>query len=291
MKNKNKQPIGVFDSGLGGLTVVKQLQRILPNEYLVYFGDTARIPYGTKSKWLIQRFAMEDALFLLDFNIKILVVACNTASSSALPVLQDRLDIPVVGVVEPGAHAAVAATRNKKIGVIGTSATIASGSYARSLKALMPQAEIFNQACPLLVSLVEEGWLDDEVTVLTLKKYLKPLMEARVDTIILGCTHYPLLEPVIRRIVGPEVTLIDSGKETAKAVQQILKDHQLLNPDSKKGEDQYFVSDSPEAFAKVGSLFLGKPLPGVKRVDFDRFLIEKSSSPFLQNLNEVIHAD
>ncbi len=291
MKNKNKQPIGVFDSGLGGLTVVKQLQRILPNEYLVYFGDTARIPYGTKSKWLIQRFAMEDALFLLDFNIKILVVACNTASSSALPVLQDRLDIPVVGVVEPGAHAAVAATRNKKIGVIGTSATIASGSYARSLKALMPQAEIFNQACPLLVSLVEEGWLDDEVTVLTLKKYLKPLMEARVDTIILGCTHYPLLEPVIRRIVGPDVTLIDSGKETAKAVQQILKDHQLLNPDSKKGEDQYFVSDSPEAFAKVGSLFLGKPLPGVKRVDFDRFLIEKSSSPFLQNLNEVIHAD
>ena len=291
MKNKNKQPIGVFDSGLGGLTVVKQLQRILPNEYLVYFGDTARIPYGTKSKWLIQRFAMEDALFLLDFNIKILVVACNTASSSALPVLQDRLDIPVVGVVEPGAHAAVAATRNKKIGVIGTSATIASGSYARSIKALMPQAEIFNQACPLLVSLVEEGWLDDEVTVLTLKKYLKPLMEARVDTIILGCTHYPLLEPVIRRIVGPEVTLIDSGKETAKAVQQILKDHQLLNPDSKKGEDQYFVSDSPEAFAKVGSLFLGKPLPGVKRVDFDRFLIEKSSSPFLQNLNEVIHAD
>ncbi|RLD15730.1 glutamate racemase [candidate division KSB1 bacterium] len=291
MKNKNKQPIGVFDSGLGGLTVVKQLQRILPNEYLVYFGDTARIPYGTKSKWLIQRFAMEDALFLLDFNIKILVVACNTASSSALPVLQDRLDIPVVGVVEPGAHAAVAATRNKKIGVIGTSATIASGSYARSLKALMPQAEIFNQACPLLVSLVEEGWLDDEVTVLTLKKYLKPLMEARVDTIILGCTHYPLLEPVIQRIVGPEVTLIDSGKETAKAVQQILKDHQLLNPDSKKGEDQYFVSDSPEAFAKVGSLFLGKPLPGVKRVDFDRFLIEKSSSPFLQNLNEVIHAD
>lgn len=291
MKNKNKQPIGVFDSGLGGLTVVKQLQRILPNEYLVYFGDTARIPYGTKSKWLIQRFAMEDALFLLDFNIKILVVACNTASSSALPVLQDRLDIPVVGVVEPGAHAAVAATRNKKIGVIGTSATIASGSYARSIKALMPQAEIFNQACPLLVSLVEEGWLDDEVTVLTLKKYLKPLMEARVDTIILGCTHYPLLEPVIRRIVGPDVTLIDSGKETAKAVQQILKDHQLLNPDSKKGEDQYFVSDSPEAFAKVGSLFLGKPLPGVKRVDFDRFLIEKSSSPFLQNLNEVIHAD
>ena len=291
MKNENEQPIGVFDSGLGGLTVVKQLQRILPNEHLVYFGDTARIPYGTKSKWLIQRFAMEDALFLLEFDIKLLVVACNTASSSALPILQNRLDIPVVGVVEPGAIAAVKETKNKKIGVIGTSATIGSGSYTQAILNRMPEAEVFGQPCPLLVPLVEEGWLDGEVTVLTLKKYLKPLMEAGVDTIILGCTHYPLLEPVIQRIVGPQVKLIDSGKETAKAVQKILKDLDLLNPKLKQSEDQYFVSDSPEAFSRIGSIFLGKQLPKVERVDFDRFLIEKSSSPLLQNLNEVVHAE
>ncbi len=291
MKNENEQPIGVFDSGLGGLTVVKQLQRILPNEHLVYFGDTARIPYGTKSKWLIQRFAMEDALFLLEFDIKLLVVACNTASSSALPILQNRLDIPVVGVVEPGAIAAVKETKNKKIGVIGTSATIGSGSYTQAILNRMPEAEVFGQPCPLLVPLVEEGWLDGEVTVLTLKKYLKPLMEAGVDTIILGCTHYPLLEPVIQRIVGPQVKLIDSGKETAKAVQKILKDLDLLNPKVKQSEDQYFVSDSPEAFSRIGSIFLGKQLPKVERVDFDRFLIEKSSSPLLQNLNEVVHAE
>ena len=291
MKNENEQPIGVFDSGLGGLTVVKQLQRILPNEHLVYFGDTARIPYGTKSKWLIQRFAMEDALYLLEFDIKLLVVACNTASSSALPILQNRLDIPVVGVVEPGAIAAVKETKNKKIGVIGTSATIGSGSYTQAILNRMPEAEVFGQPCPLLVPLVEEGWLDGEVTVLTLKKYLKPLMEAGVDTIILGCTHYPLLEPVIQRIVGPQVKLIDSGKETAKAVQKILKDLDLLNPKVKQSEDQYFVSDSPEAFSRIGSIFLGKQLPKVERVDFDRFLIEKSSSPLLQNLNEVVHAE
>ncbi len=287
---KSDRPIGVFDSGLGGLTVVKQLQRILPNENLVYFGDTARIPYGTKSKWLIRRFAMEDALFLSEFGIKLLVVACNTASSSALPLLQSRLDIPVVGVVEPGAQAAVVATKNKRIGVIGTSATIASSSYTRSIKKRMPEADVLGQPCPLLVPLVEEGWLDDEVTVLTLKKYLKPLIEAKADTIILGCTHYPLLEPVIRRIVGPDVTLIDSGKETAKAVRNILNASNLLNSSDKQGEDRYFVSDSPEMFAKIGSLFLGRSLPEVVRVDFDRFLVENSSSPLLQNI-EVIHVE
>ncbi len=291
MRRKSEQPIGVFDSGLGGLTVVKQLQRILPNERLVYFGDTARIPYGTKSKWLIQRFAMEDALFLLEFDIKLLVVACNTASSSALPLLQSRLDIPVVGVVLPGAEAAVASTRNKKIGIIGTSATINSESYTYSIKNLMPEAQVLGQPCPLLVPLVEEGWLDDEVTVLTLKKYLRPLIEFEVDTIILGCTHYPLLEPVIQDIVGPNVKLIDSGKETARAVQQILTDLNLLNARKLDIKNQYFVSDNPQAFAKIGSFFLGKRLSNVKRVDFDRFLVEKSSSPLLQNLNEVFHAE
>lgn len=285
-----ERPIGVFDSGLGGLTVVKQLQHILPNERLIYFGDTARIPYGTKSKWLIQRYALEDALFLLQFDIKFLVVACNSASSSAMPVLQERLNIPVVGVVEPGARAAVKATKNKKIGVIGTTATISSNSYTREIKKQMPEAQVFGQPCPLLVPLVEEGWLNDEVTELTLKKYLKDLMDVRVDTIILGCTHYPLLEPLIQKIVGPQVTLIDSGKETAKAVQGILKDLNLINTKKKTEEDRFFVSDSPGMFAKIGSMFLGKTLSNVQRVDFDRFLVEQSSSPLLQNL-EGIHEE
>jgi glutamate racemase len=285
--DKSKQPIGVFDSGLGGLTVVKQLQQILPDERLVYFGDTARIPYGTKSRWLIQRFAMEDALFLLQFNIKILVVACNSASSSALTVLKDRLDIPVVGVVEPGAQAAVQSTRNNKIGVIGTSATISSGSYTRVIKDLMPQARVFGQPCPLLVPLVEEGWLNDEVTELILKKYLKDLMDAQVDTIILGCTHYPLLEPLIQKIVGPKVTLIDSGKETARAVRKILQNLNLLATGPKDEDDRFFVSDSPDSFARIGSMFLGKPLPNVQRVDFDAFLVEHSASPLLKNLKGI----
>ncbi len=285
-----RQPIGVFDSGVGGLTVVKQLNKILPNEQLIYFGDTARIPYGTKSKRLIQQFALEDALFLLQFNIKFLVVACNTASASALELLKQRLEIPVVGVVEPGAQAAVQNTRNKRIGVIGTSATIGSNSYTRSILRLMPEAQVFPQPCPLLVPLVEEGWLDGEVTRLTLKEYLTPLMEQQVDTIILGCTHYPLLEPTIQDIVGPNVVLIDSGKETARVVKETLTHLHLLNNQTPKDEDLYFVSDSAEQFAQVGSRFLGRPLQNVRRIDFDEFLIKNSNAPLLQNF-EVLHED
>ncbi len=278
------KPIGVFDSGVGGLTVVKELQKILPNEQLIYFGDTARIPYGTKSKRLIQQFALEDALFLLQFDIKFLVVACNTASSSALPVLEDRLDIPVVGVVEPGARAAVEHTKTQRIGVIGTSATIGSGSYTSAILKRMPEAQVFAQPCPLLVPLVEEGWLEGEVTMLTLKKYLAPLISAGVDTIILGCTHYPLLEPAIQKVVGPEVKLIDSGRETAKEVKLKLEELGLQNSGKKVEEDRFYVSDSPEQFRKTGSAFLGWPLTNVQRVDFDEFLIQHSSSPLLKNL-------
>ena len=283
-----ERPIGVFDSGVGGLTVVKQLNKILPNEQLIYFGDTARIPYGTKSKRLIQQFALEDALFLMQFNIKFLVVACNTASSSALDILKERLEIPVEGVVEPGALAAVQKTRNKRIGVIGTSATIKSSSYARAILKLMPEAQVLGQPCPLLVPLVEEGWLDGEVTRLTLKQYLQPLIEKGVDTIILGCTHYPLLQPTIQDILGPEVTLIDSGKETARMVKQKLSELNLVNATPKTEEDPYFVSDSARQFAEVGSRFLGRPLQNVQRIDFDDFLIKNSNAPILQNL-EVLH--
>ncbi len=212
------------------------------------------------------------------------MVACNTASSSALPVLQERLDIPVVGVVEPGARAAVEHTRTQRIGVIGTSATIGSGSYTDAILKRMPDAQVFAQPCPLLVPLVEEGWLEGEVTMLTLKKYLAPLISAGVDTIILGCTHYPLLEPAIQKVVGPEVTLIDSGRETAKEVKRKLQELGLQNTGKKVEEDRFYVSDSPEQFRKTGSSFLGWPLTNIQRVDFDEFLIQHSSSPLLKNL-------
>jgi len=202
-----QKPIGIFDSGIGGLTVVKQLIKLLPNEQLIYFGDTARIPYGTKSKRLIEQYALEDAAFLLQFDIKLLVVACNTASSLAMDVLRRQLDIPVLGVVQPGAQAAVELTRNNTVGVIGTTATINSGSYAREIEKLNDNVKVSGQSCPLLVPLVEEGWLEEDITILTLRKYLAALMKSDIDTLILGCTHYPLLEKTIQRVVGPDVRL------------------------------------------------------------------------------------
>jgi len=265
-------PIGVFDSGLGGLTVVKQLKKILPAEHLVYFGDTARIPYGTRSQNLIKQYALEDARLLMQYDIKMLVVACNTASSSALPYLKERINIPVVGVVKPGAAAAAAMSRSKRIGVIGTAATINSQAYTRHIQKLIPQAQVFGQACPLLVPLVEEGWLDNRVTRLTLEKYLKTLLYQNIDALILGCTHYPLLRPLIQQVVGPQVTLIDSGEETAKVVKEILQNEHLLNVRPKQKRDRFIVSDSPDKFKRVGSRFLGYPLEKVEEVDFEAFL-------------------
>ena len=269
-----KKPIGIFDSGIGGLTVVKQLMELLPNEQLIYFGDTARIPYGTKSKKLIEQYAIEDARFLLQYNIKILVVACNTASSLAMHVLLDYLEIPVIGVVIPGAEAAVELTRNKKIGVIGTIATINSNSYTIQIHKHLKEAIVYAQPCPLLVPLVEEGWLNDEITIMTLKKYLPEMISEKVDTLILGCTHYPLLENTIQQIMGNHIKLIDSGKETAKAVKRVLIETNLLNQSDKIGPDKFFVSDIPMKFEEIGSRFLGKRLHNVERVDFERFLVK-----------------
>ncbi len=268
-----KNPIGIFDSGIGGLTVVKELMKILPREQLIYFGDTARIPYGSKSKRLIEHYALEDARFLLQYDIKLLVVACNSASSMALPVLEQKLDIPVIGVVKPGAEGAVKSTVNRRIGVIGTMATVNSNSYDTEIKKMLPDAKVFGQPCPLLVPLVEEGWLEGEITEMTLKAYLGGLMQEKVDTIILGCTHYPLLEKTIQGIVGPDVTLIDSGRETARVVDQVLTDSGLRNNLEKPAEDRFYVSDIPLKFKEIGSRFLGRELGHVERVDFDEFLI------------------
>lgn len=272
-----KKPIGIFDSGIGGLTVVKQLMKLLPSEQLIYFGDTARIPYGTKSKKLIEQYAIEDARFLLRYDIKALVVACNTASSLAMDVLLDYLDIPVIGVVMPGAEAAIKLTRNKKIGVIGTIATINSNSYTIQIHKRLKEAKVYAQPCPLLVPLVEEGWLNDEVTIMTLKKYLPEMISEQVDTLILGCTHYPLLDKTIQKIMGNHVKLIDSGKETAKAVKRVLIETNLLNQSDKIGPDKFFISDIPMKFEEIGSRFLGKELGNVERVDFERFLVKIDS--------------
>ena len=271
------QPIGVFDSGVGGLTVVKQLMKTLPAESIIYFGDTARIPYGTKSEKTVRRFALEDSFFLLDKQVKMIVVACNTASSIAMPLLQEVLDIPVVGVIHPGAEAAVRATRNGKIGVIGTAATIRSGSYRKEILRLNPELQVLEQACPLFVPLVEEGWIEDEATYLIARRYLQHLIDNQIDTLILGCTHYPLLKNVLQKIVGPRVTLIDSGVETARIVKEILTREELLAPEDRLPEHRFYLSDLPYKFQDIAERFLEQSIPHVETVNLEDFLMHKGA--------------
>ena len=259
--------IGVFDSGVGGLTVFKELIKQLPDEDVVYFGDTARVPYGTKSKETIIRFSLENILFLLQKEVKIIGVACNTSSSLALPTLKRHFKKPIIGVISPGAKEAVYATRNQRIGVIATSATINSHAYAREIKKINPAAEIFSQACPLFVPLAEEGWLKEKVVVAIAEKYLLPLKKAKVDTLILGCTHYPLLKPVIKKVMGEGVRLIDSAQQVVREVKQVLGEEGLLAMDRKpRPEYTFFVSDEPQNFQRLAKRFLGFNLDKVKKV-------------------------
>ena len=224
MTNINDCPIGVFDSGLGGLTVVKQLIQFLPNEKVVYVGDTARVPYGTKSATTIIRYSREIAKTLLKHDVKMIVVACNTASSLALDVLSKELKVPVVGVIEPGAKKAAASTKTGKVGIIATSSTVKSGKYAQKIKEINSKIDVYSKACPLFVPLVEEGWYDHDVTHLVAEEYLKEMKKAKVDTLILGCTHYPLLKNVIHTVMGPKVNLIDSAEVVAEGVRALLID-------------------------------------------------------------------
>lgn len=256
--------IGVFDSGVGGLTVVKELVRQLPYENIVYFGDTARVPYGIKSKETVIRFSIENILFLLKHDVKLICVACNTVSSVALPVIKNHFRVPIVGVIIPGVREAVYATRNKRIGVIGTKSTINSHTYENEIKQLDPQIKITAVACPLFVPFVEEGWLSGDVVLSVAKTYLKLLKDANVDTVILGCTHYPLLKPVIKKVVGRDITLIDSAKQVAFEVKEILTQEGLLNKRS-GGKHKFYVSDNPEWFSSLAKRFLGRPLNNVKK--------------------------
>jgi glutamate racemase len=263
----DSRPIGIFDSGIGGLTVVNEFFNRLPGEDIVYFGDTARVPYGSKSESVVRRFALEDAAFLLKHRVKMIVVACHTATSFAMDLLLETHDLPILGVVDPGIEAALAATRNGKIGVIGTRGTVTSRTYETKLKAVRPDIRLSAQACPLFVPLVEEGWLDTDVTREVARIYLQPMIQAEIDTLILGCTHYPLLKSVIREILGPGVQLIDSAEETAKAAARELEWNGLKNGTKGLPNHRFYVSDIPHRFQEIGERFLGRPLGVVERVE------------------------
>jgi len=245
------QPIGVFDSGIGGLTVVAALRSLLPNESIFYLGDTARVPYGGKSAATVQRYSLEIAAMLLQENAKTVVVACNTASALALPRLEETLAVTVTGVILPGARAAVAKTRSGHIGVIGTRATIASGAYERALRSLDPEVRVTARACPLLVPLIEEGWLESPITDEIILQYLAPLMSDGVDTLVLGCTHYPLLRNTIARLAGDKVALVDSAQNCALAVRDLLQRENLAAPESSSARLQVALTDPPDAFLRV----------------------------------------
>jgi glutamate racemase len=246
-----ERPIGVFDSGIGGLTVVSALRELLPNETIFYLGDTARVPYGGKSAATVERYSLEITGMLLAENCKTIVVACNTASALALPRLESTTPVPITGVIQPGAQAAVAATRNGHIGVIGTRATIKSGAYERAIRALDPAVRVSARACPLFVPLIEEGWLEGEITDRVIKQYLTSLVSAGVDTVVLGCTHYPLLREAIARFLGDAVTLVDSAQNCAATVRQLLEEKNLRAGADASGQLSVALTDSPDAFLEV----------------------------------------
>ncbi|MDD5246667.1 MAG: glutamate racemase [Candidatus Omnitrophica bacterium] len=258
--------IGVFDSGVGGLTVVKELLRQLPSEDIIYFGDTARVPYGIKSRETVIRFSIENILFLLKEDVKLICVACNTVSSLALPVIRSYFNIPIVGVITPGVREAVYATQNRRIGVIGTRGTIKSHAYDNEIKQLDSRIKVTAVSCPLFVPFAEEGYLGGEVVLQVARDYLRPLKEARVDTVILGCTHYPLLKPVIKEVMGDSVTLIDSAKQVAIDVKKILSSEKLLNKE-RKSRNKFYVSDNAEWFGSMARRFLGRPVQDVRKIN------------------------
>lgn len=260
-------PIGVFDSGVGGLTVLRALRRRLPEEATLYLGDTARVPYGPKSPETVRRYAAEAVGFLAGRGVKAVVIACNTATARAGAYLARQVDVPVVGVVEPGAREAGARTRSGVVGVIGTQGTVESGSYEAAIRAIRPETTVHARACPLFVALAEEGWTDGEVARLTAEAYLAPLLAEGIDTLVLGCTHYPLLAPLLARVAGPDVELIDSAEATAQAVAERLAELDLLATSSgEPGEARYYVTDDAERFRTLAGRFLDEPVEHLERV-------------------------
>ena len=269
-RRESDKPIGIFDSGVGGLTVAKRIFQLLPDEKVIYFGDTGRYPYGPRSPQIVRRFSSQNVEFLLRQKVKFIVVACNTASAVALPELQKRHPVPMIGVIEPGAVAAIRATRNHRVGVIGTVGTVSSRAYRKAIHRRSKNTRVFSVPCPLFVSLAEEGYVDKKATLFIAKDYLKPLIQKGVDTLVLGCTHYPLLKKIISQVMGEKVRLIDSAEETAKEVRRFLEDQRLLRTPRGKAYRKFFVSDVPDRFVEVGQRFLKSPIRNAKRIDLDR---------------------
>ncbi len=265
----DKRPIGVFDSGIGGLTVLNEVIEQLPGEDLIYFGDTARIPYGTRSKETVIKYFNQSVKFLLSKNIKAIVIACNTATALAMEQAQEIFDIPMIGVIDPGSKGAIKATKNNTIGIIGTEGTINSQSYQQTLRRLNGRIEVIGVACPLFVPIVEEGWESTDVAYITAKKYLIGLKEHNVDTLVLGCTHYPALRYTINKVMGDNVTLVNPAYETAKLTKTILKEKELESSKLDGGKVQYYVSDDPEKFKRVGGNLLGREIKEVKKVNIE----------------------
>jgi len=264
--NVSWKAIGIFDSGVGGLTVLKEIIKALPQEDTLYLGDTARVPYGTKSPETVTRYSREITTFLVSRDIKLLVAACNTVSAVSLEALKQQFSLPIVGVIEPGARRAASVTKTGKVGVIGTEGTIRSSAYTKAIKRINPQIEVVTRACPLFVPLAEEGWIDNDVARLTAEIYLRGLRNDGVDTLVLGCTHYPILRETIAATMGEGVQLVDSAEETARTVAEILRNSGMLRPPAERGNHHYFVTDVPAGFLKVGNRFLGETLHDVHQV-------------------------
>ncbi|MEO5356376.1 MAG: glutamate racemase [Nitrospirae bacterium YQR-1] len=261
------KPIGIFDSGVGGLTVLKAIHALLPNESTIYLGDTARVPYGIRSPETVTKYSLENSSFLIENGIKLLIIACNTASAISLDIIKQTFDIPVLGVIDSGAGAAVSATGNNRIGVIGTETTIKSGAYRRAIQQIDDSIVVFERPCPLFVPLVEEGWLDTDVTLLVATRYLADLKESLIDTLVLGCTHYPLLKNVIRKVMGEGVTLIDSAIEKSVNVKALLSEMDILKKSTDGTYRKYYVTDSPERFQNIGKRFLEDPIEDITKIE------------------------
>ncbi|MCP4703407.1 MAG: glutamate racemase [candidate division Zixibacteria bacterium] len=269
--NKRNRPIGIFDSGVGGLTVMAEVIRHLPNENIVYFGDVGRCPYGGLSKETIIQFARQDIKFLLEHDVKYIIAACNSVSAVALETVKKEFDIEILGVINPGAKAAADYSKNKRVGVIGTVATIGSNSYATDIQQLNNDIKIFSLACPLFVPLAEEGYLDKEATRLIALDYLKSLIDVDIDTLVLGCTHYPLLKNVIAKVMGDKVKLVDSAEETARQLTKVLEENSINKQDTNEAIYKLYVSDMPDRFSELVHKFLGSRINNITRVDITRY--------------------
>lgn len=266
-----ESPIGVFDSGIGGLTVLKEIMNVLPSENIVYFGDTARVPYGSRSAETVTKYAFQSINFLLEKGVKAIVIACNTATARSLSIVQQKYDIPIIGVIKAGVRTAMELTSSKIVGVIGTEGTVGSRAYELEMNSISSSVQVKGKACPLFVPIVEEGWHDTDVAEMIAHRYLDELRASGIDSLVLGCTHYPLLTDTIQKVVGEDIKIVNPAKETAMDLIDVLQKHNLLNESGKQPSYEYYVSDNPEKFTQVGEKFLNREIDGIKLVEIQKY--------------------